>query len=177
MEKRLIESRRSLVRERNMKLESIRMERPEDTNIIIGQTHFIKSAEDLYEAMVNSAPGVKFGVAFNEASGLRLVRVEGNDHELRQCAAMNALAIGAGHVFVIVLRNAYPVNVLHRIKEVPEVCNIFCATANELEVIVAESPKGRGVIGVIDGQPPLGKETDDDAKERKEFLRKIGYKL
>jgi len=103
--------------------------------------------------------------------------VEGNDPELRQCATSNALAIGAGHVFVIVMRNAYPVNVLSRIKEVPEVCNILCATANELEVLVAESPKGRGVIGVIDGQPPLGKETDENAKERKEFLRKIGYKL
>jgi hypothetical protein len=160
-----------------MKIESVRIERPEDTNVIIGQTHFIKSAEDLYEALVNSVPGIRFGVAFSEASGPRLVRVEGNDPELRQCATSNALAIGAGHVFVIVMRNAYPVNVLSRIKEVPEVCNILCATANELEVLVAESPKGRGVIGVIDGQPPLGKETDENAKERKEFLRKIGYKL
>jgi adenosine/AMP kinase len=160
-----------------MKIESVSIERPDDTNVIIGQTHFIKSAEDLYEALVNSVPGIRFGVAFSEASGPRLVRVEGNDPELRQCAASNALAIGAGHVFVIVMRNAYPVNVLGRIKEVPEVCSILCATANELEVLVAESPKGRGVIGVIDGQPPLGKETDENAKERKEFLRKIGYKL
>jgi len=160
-----------------MKIDNVRIERPDGCNVIIGQTHFIKSAEDLYEAMVNSVPGIEFGIAFSEASGPRLVRVEGNDPELRQCAASNALAVGAGHIFVIVIRKAYPVNVLSRIKEVPEVCTIFCATANELEVLVAESPKGRGVIGVIDGQPPLGKETDENAKERREFLRRIGYKL
>lgn len=164
-----------------MKGEAVRTEivpirKPEDANIVIGQTHFIKSAEDLYEAMVNSVPGARFGVAFCEASGPRLVRVEGNDQELMACAAENAMRVGAGHTFFVVMRNAYPVNVLYRIKQVPEVCTIFCATANEVEIAVAESSRGRGIIGVIDGQPPLGVETDSDAKERKEFLRKIGYK-
>ena len=159
-----------------MKTEAIRIEKPSDANIIIGQTHFIKSVEDLYEAMVNSVPGIKFGIAFNEASGPRLVRADGNDDDLKRCAVENAGRIGAGHAFVVVIRNAYPVNVLNRIKDVAEVCSIFCATANDLEVVVAESPLGRGIIGVIDGQPPLGVETDEDAKERKEFLRKIGYK-
>ena len=159
-----------------MKTEAVRIEKPSDANIIIGQTHFIKSVEDLYEAMVNSVPGIKFGIAFNEASGPRLVRADGNDDDLKRCAVENAGRIGAGHAFVVVIRNAYPVNVLNRIKDVAEVCSIFCATANDLEVVVAESPLGRGIIGVIDGQPPLGVETDEDAKERKEFLRKIGYK-
>jgi uncharacterized protein len=159
-----------------MKTEIVAIEKPDDANIIIGQTHFIKSAEDLYEAMVNSVPGIKFGVAFCEASGPRLVRVEGNDDQLRSCAAGNAMQIGAGHVFVAVIRNAFPLNVLNRIKEVPEVCTVFCATANRVEVVVAESSWGRGIIGVIDGQSPLGVENDEHAKERKEFLRKIGYK-
>lgn len=159
-----------------MKTEAVRIEKPSDANIIIGQTHFIKSVEDLYEAMVNSVPGIKFGIAFNEASGPRLVRAEGNEEDLKRCAVENAGRIGAGHAFVVVIRNAYPVNVLNRIKDVAEVCSIFCATANDLEVVVAESSLGRGIIGVIDGQPPLGVETDEDAKERKEFLRKIGYK-
>jgi uncharacterized protein len=158
------------------RIEIVPIEKPADTNIVIGQTHFIKSAEDLYEAMVNSVPGVKFGVAFCEASGPRLVRVEGNDEELRKCTADNALRVGAGHTFFVVMRDAFPVNVLQRLREVPEVCSIFCATANDVAVVVAESSKGRGIIGVIDGQPPLGVETDNDAKERKEFLRKIGYK-
>jgi hypothetical protein len=157
-------------------IEAVAIQKPPDTNIVIGQTHFIKSAEDLYEAMVNSVPGARFGVAFCEASGPRLVRVEGNDDELKACAADNAQRVGAGHSFFVVMRNAYPVNVLYRIKQVPEVCTVFCATANDLEVLVAESSRGRGIIGVIDGQPPLGVETDSDAKERKEFLRKIGYK-
>jgi adenosine/AMP kinase len=159
-----------------MKTEIVAIEKPDDANVIIGQTHFIKSAEDLYEAMVNSVPGIKFGVAFCEASGPRLVRVEGNDDQLRTCAAENALRIGAGHVFVAVIKNAFPLNVLNRIKEVPEVCTVFCATANQVEVVIAESGWGRGVIGVIDGQSPLGMESDENAKERKEFLRKIGYK-
>jgi len=158
------------------KVEMVAIEKPADANIVIGQTHFIKSAEDLYEAMVNSVPGVKFGVAFCEASGPRLVRVEGNDDELKRCATGNAMRVGAGHTFFVVMRNAFPVNVLQRIREVPEVCSIFCATANEVVILVAESSNGRGIIGVIDGQPPLGVETDSDAKERKEFLRKIGYK-
>ncbi|MCX6651648.1 MAG: adenosine-specific kinase [Methanomassiliicoccales archaeon] len=156
---------------------SVSVERPADCNVIIGQSHFIKTAEDLYEAMVNSVPQVKFGVAFCEASGDRLVRVEGNDDELKECATRNALKVGAGHTFFIVMRNAYPVNVLGRIKEVPEVCNIFCATANELELVVAESASGRGIIGVIDGQTPVGVENDEDVQKRRGFLRNIGYKL
>jgi uncharacterized protein len=157
-------------------MEFVKVERPADTNVIIGQSHFIKTAEDLYEAMVNSVPGAKFGVAFCEASGPRLVRVEGNDPELRSCAAKNALRIGAGHSFIIVMRDCYPVNVLRGVKDVPEVCNIFCATANDLEVVVASNERGRGIVGVIDGQTPLGVETDEKVKERREFLRKIGYK-
>ncbi len=157
-------------------MEFVKVERPADTNVIIGQSHFIKTAEDLYEAMVNSVPGAKFGVAFCEASGPRLVRVEGNDPELRSCAAKNAMRIGAGHSFIIVMRDCYPVNVLRSVKDVPEVCNIFCATANELEVVVASNERGRGIVGVIDGQTPLGVETDEKVKERREFLRKIGYK-
>jgi hypothetical protein len=157
-------------------MEFVKVERPADANVIIGQSHFIKTAEDLYEAMVNSVPGAKFGVAFCEASGPRLVRVEGNDPELRSCAAKNAMRIGAGHSFIIVMRDCYPVNVLRSIKDVPEVCNIFCATANDLEVVVASNERGRGIVGVIDGQTPLGVETDEKVKERREFLRKIGYK-
>ncbi|MDD1746311.1 MAG: adenosine-specific kinase, partial [Methanomassiliicoccales archaeon] len=158
------------------RIELVPIEKPGDANIIIGQTHFIKSTEDLYEAMVNSVPGVRFGVAFCEASGPRLIRIEGNDDELRKCATENAKKVGAGHAFFVVMRNAFPVNVLPRIRDVAEVCTVFCATANDVEVMVAESSRGRGIIGVIDGQPPLGVETDSDAKERKEFLRKIGYK-
>ncbi|MDD1747041.1 MAG: adenosine-specific kinase [Methanomassiliicoccales archaeon] len=164
------------MKDESPKVELVPVEKPVDANVIIGQTHFIKSAEDLYEAMVNSVPGAKFGVAFCEASGPRLVRVEGNDGELERCATENAMRVGAGHTFFVVMRNAFPVNVLQRIREVPEVCTVFCATANDVAVVVAESSKGRGIIGVIDGQPPLGVETDSDAKERKEFLRKIGYK-
>jgi adenosine/AMP kinase len=159
-----------------MNIESVHIEKPDDVNVIIGQSHFIKTVEDLYEALVNAVPGIKFGLAFNEASGPRLVRAEGNDQALKDCAIENVRRIGAGHVFFIVMRDAYPVNILNRIKEVPEVCNIFCATANDLEVVVAESSNGRGVIGVIDGQGPLGVENDENVKERKEFLRKIGYK-
>ncbi len=160
-----------------MELKSVRMEIPRDANLILGQSHFIKTAEDLYEVMVNSVPGAKFAIAFNEASGPCLVRVEANDAELRAAAIANAQAIGAGHVFVLLLRQAYPINVLGRIKECFEVCSIYCATANPVEVIVAESPQGRGVLGVIDGAPPKGVEGPDDARHRKEFLRKIGYKL
>jgi adenosine/AMP kinase len=157
-------------------MEFVKVDRPADTNVIIGQAHFIKTAEDLYEAMVNAVPGAKFGVAFCEASGPRLVRVEGNDPELRSCAAKNAQRIGAGHSFVIVMRDCYPVNVLRSVKDVPEVCNIFCASANDLEVVVVSNERGRGIVGVIDGQPPLGVENDDEVKERREFLRRIGYK-
>ena len=159
-----------------MELASVRMNIPEGANIIIGQTHFIKTVEDLYEVMVNTVPGVKFAIAFNEASGPCLVRVEANDDELRAAAVENAQAIGAGHVFVVLLRQAFPVNVLGRIKDCFEVCSIFCATANPVEVIVAESEQGRGVMGVIDGSSPKGVEGPEDVKHRRDFLRKIGYK-
>jgi uncharacterized protein len=160
-----------------METEGVAVEIPPECNVIIGQSHFIKTAEDLYEAMVNSSPSAKFGIAFCEASGPRLVRTEGNDEELKRTAAKNAMRIGAGHTFVILLKNAFPVNVLGAIKAVPEVCSIFCATANELQVVVAVNGDGRGVIGVIDGKSPMGVENDEDVKERKEFLRRIGYKL
>lgn len=160
-----------------MELKTVRMEFPEDTNIIIGQTHFIKTAEDLYEAMVSTVPGIKFGLAFNEASGPCLVRAEGNDSDLKNLAIKNVKAIGAGHVFVIILKDAFPINVLNAIKNCPEICSIFCATANEVEVVIAQTNLGRGVLGVIDGSSPKGVETDKDVQERKEFLRMIGYKL
>lgn len=159
-----------------MKFEGVELRKPADTNIIVGQSHFIKTAEDLYEALVNSVPGIKFGVAFSEASGDRLIRVEGNDEALKASAVDNAKRIAAGHTFVIVLANAYPINVLKSIKDAPEVCGIFCATANEAEVLVAETERGRGIVGVVDGQIPLGVETDEDTKKRREFLRRIGYK-
>ena len=160
-----------------MELKIVRMEFPEDTNIIIGQTHFIKTAEDLYEVMITAVPGAKFGLAFNEASGPCLVRAEGNDSELKALAIKNVKAIGAGHVFVIILKDAFPINVLNAIKNCPEICSIFCATANQVEVIIAQTDLGRGVLGVIDGNSPKGVETDKDVQERKEFLRMIGYKL
>jgi len=159
-----------------MELKIVRMEFPEDANIIIGQTHFIKTAEDLYEVMVGAVPGIKFGLAFNEASGPCLVRAEGNDSELKSLAIKNVKTIGAGHVFVIVLKDAFPINVLNAIKNCPEICSIFCATANEVEVVIAQTNLGRGVLGVIDGDSPKGIETDKDVQERKEFLRMIGYK-
>jgi len=159
-----------------MELKIVRMEFPEDTNIIIGQTHFIKTAEDLYEVMITAVPGAKFGLAFNEASGPCLVRAEGNDLELKALAMKNVKAIGAGHVFVIILKDAFPINVLNDIKNCPEICSIFCATANPVEVIIAQTDLGRGVLGVIDGNSPKGVETDKDVQERKEFLRMIGYK-
>ena len=159
-----------------MELKTIRMEFPEDANIIIGQTHFIKTAEDLYEVMVNAVPNAKFGLAFNEASGPCLVRAEGNDSELKALAIKNVKAIGAGHAFVIVLKDAFPINVLNAIKNCPEICSVFCATANEVEVVIAQTDLGKGVLGVIDGYSPKGVETDKDVQERKEFLRMIGYK-
>ncbi len=160
-----------------MELKTVRVDFPEGTNVILGQTHFIKTVEDLYELIVGTVPAAKFGVALCEASGPCLVRVEGNDEELKRCAAQNALNIGTGHLFVIVLRDAYPINILNAVKNCPEVCSIFSATANPLEVIVAETEQGRGVLGVVDGYPPKGIETEKHVKERKEFLRKIGYKL
>jgi adenosine/AMP kinase len=160
-----------------MEIVSVRIEMPKDSNVIIGQTHFIKTAEDLYEAMVNSVTGIKFGIAFCEASQECLVRVEGNDEELKNSAAKNALNIGAGHTFIVIIRDAYPVNVLGAIKGVPEVCSIFCATANEVDVLTVENERGRGIIGVIDGEKPKGIEKEEHRRERMEFLRKIGYKL
>jgi hypothetical protein len=152
------------------------MQVPEGSNLILGQSHFIKTVEDLYEVMVNTVPGIKFAIAFNEASGPCLVRVEANDEELKSAAVANALVIAAGHIFVILMRNAYPINVLSRIKECFEVCNIYCATANPVEVAIASTQQGRGILGVIDGSSPKGVESPQDVKERKELLRKIGYK-
>ncbi|MCJ2556136.1 MAG: adenosine-specific kinase [Candidatus Thermoplasmatota archaeon] len=159
-----------------MELETVQIEKPDDVNLILGQTHFIKTVEDIYEAVVTSVPGVEFGIAFCEASAECLIRSDGTDDELRGLAVKNAERIGAGHTFVILMRGAYPINLLPRIKSVPEVCGIFAATANALQVIVAESEQGRGIVGVIDGESPKGVETEEQAEERKEFLRKIGYK-
>lgn len=160
-----------------MEFLSIRMQIPDGANLILGHSHFIKTAEDLYEAIVNTVPGAKFAVAFNEASGPCLVRVESNDGELRAAAIANAQAIGAGHAFVLLIRQAYPINLLSRIRDSFEVCSIFCATANPVEVIVAGTEQGRGILGVIDGSSPKGVEAAEDVKVRREFLRKIGYKL
>ena len=153
------------------------LEMPEGVNVIFGQSHFIKTVEDLYEALVGSSPHLRFGLAFCEASGPRLVRRAGNDHELVGLAVRNALAVGAGHSFVVFLREGFPVNVLNQVKAVPEVCRIYCATANPVQVLVAETDQGRGVLGVVDGGAPLGEETDEDVQVRRTFLRDIGYKL
>jgi adenosine/AMP kinase len=158
------------------KIEIIQVEIPKETNVIIGQAHFIKTVEDLYEALMNSLPNIKFGIAFCEASGKRLIRYDGNDEELVKLSIEQAKKIGAGHTFIIYIKNAYPINVLKYIKEVPEVIRIFAATSNPLQVIIAETEQGRGIIGVIDGNPPLGIEDEENKKERYEFLRKIGYK-
>jgi uncharacterized protein len=160
-----------------MELLSVRMEIPNEANLILGQSHFIKTAEDLYEVVVNTVPGAKFAVAFNEASGPCLVRVESNDDELRGAAVSNALAIGAGHAFVLLIRNAYPINLLGRVRDCFEVCSIFCATANPLEVILAQTAQGRAILGVVDGTSPKGVEAPEDAGRRRQFVRKIGYKL
>jgi adenosine/AMP kinase len=159
-----------------MELKPVRLEIPENSNIVVGQSHFIKTVEDLYEAMVNTVPQMKFGIAFNEASGACLTRVEGNDEDLKAAATRNAQALAAGHTFVVVLRDGYPINVLSRIREIPEMCSIFCATANPVEVIVAETEQGRGILGVIDGSPPKGVEGASDIEWRHGLLRKIGYK-
>jgi adenosine/AMP kinase len=159
-----------------MELKSVRIEIPENANVIIGQTHFIKTAEDLYEAIVSTVPQAKFGLAFCEASGPCLVRVDGNDDRLKKLAADSAMKIGAGHSFIVYLENAYPINVLNRIKDIQEVCSIFCATANPVDVVVAENDRGRGILGVIDGDRPKGIESSKDAEDRRAFLRKIGYK-
>lgn len=159
-----------------MDITTVRFDKPDDLNVVVGQSHFIKTVEDLHEACVH-VPGMKFGIAFNEASGPCLVRRSGNDVALVDVAVRGAQAIGAGHVFVVAIRNAFPISVLNAIKAVPEVCRIFCATANPLEVVVGESEQGRGVLGVIDGSSPRGVETDEDEAERKELLRRFGYKL
>jgi adenosine/AMP kinase len=159
-----------------LEFEAVRLEIPADSNIIVGQTHFIKTVEDMYEAVVNTVPGAKFGLAFNEASGPCLTRWEGNDEELRQAAMRNAQALGAGHIFVLILRNAYPINLLNVVQNIPEVCSIFCASANPVEVIVARTAQGRGILGVIDGSSPKGVEGPAEITARKDFLRKIGYK-
>ncbi len=159
-----------------MEFTNVRLSIPEGGNIIVGQTHFIKSVEDLYEIMTTSCPHAKFGIAFCEASGPCLIRVEGNDPDLRKTAAENAISVGAGHTFFILLRDAFPVNVLNALKACSEVCHVMCATANPLEVIVVKTEQGRGILGVVDGFPPKGVETEPDVKARHEFLRKIGYK-
>lgn len=160
----------------NFKTKIVKVDIPSDANAIFGQTHFIKTVEDLYETLVESSPGVKFGIAFCEASQKRLIRTDGNNQDLIEMAAKAAFDVGCGHTFFIYMRDGFPVNVLNRIKNVSEVCSVFCATANPLEVVVAETDLGRGVLGVIDGFTPLGIEADDDKKERNEFLRTIGYK-
>jgi adenosine/AMP kinase len=160
-----------------LELKTVKIEPPKDCNTILGMAHFIKTAEDLYEALINSVPNIKFGVGFCESSGPCLVRHEGNDDELRQLAAEKAFEIGCGHSFLIFIRNAYPLNVLDKIKKVPEVCTVYAATANPLEVMIAETAQGRGIIGVVDGLKNKGIETEKDLRERRLFLRKIGYKL
>jgi adenosine/AMP kinase len=159
-----------------MELKAIRLEVPDNGNIIVGQSHFIKTVEDIYEAIVNTVPQIKFGLAFCEASGPCLIRVDGNDDAMKQTAIKNAEAVAAGHTFFIALRDAYPINLLHRIQQAPEVCSIFCATANPVEAIVAETEQGRGILGVVDGSSPKGIETEEDVKKRHGFLRMIGYK-
>lgn len=158
-------------------LKIAKIKKPDDVNVILGQSHFIKTVEDLYEVLVNNVPGIKFGLAFVESSGACKIRLEGNDPELKKIAQDNALEIGAGHSFMVFIKNAYPINVLNAIKAIPEVCAIYCASANPVEVIVAETEMGRGILGVIDGSRPKGIESNEDIAWRYEFLRKIGYKL
>jgi adenosine/AMP kinase len=159
-----------------MELKLVPLRIPAEGNLILGQSHFIKTVEDIYEAIVNTVPQMKFGVAFNEASGPCLTRVDGNDDALKSLAAENATALAAGHAFVVVMTGGFPINVLGRIKDVPEVCSIFCATANPVQAVVIENEQGRGVLGVIDGAPPKGVESAEDADKRRGFLRMIGYK-
>lgn len=160
-----------------MELKSVALEFPEGANVVFGQSHFIKTIEDLYEVVVNAVPKCRFGLAFCEASGACLIRVEGNDEELKQTACRNAQSIGAGHTFVMILQEAYPINILNAIKSCSEVCSIFCATSNPVEVIIAETAQGRGVLGVVDGSAPKGVEGPADVQWRKNLLRKIGYKI
>ncbi|MFQ6094717.1 MAG: adenosine-specific kinase [Candidatus Bathyarchaeia archaeon] len=159
-----------------MEIKLVKIDMPKESNIILGQAHFIKTVEDLYEAMVNSVPGIKFGLAFCESSGECLIRTEGTDDELKKAAAENMLKLGCGHSFIVFMRGAYPINVLNAVKQVPEVCHVYAATANPLDVIVAETEEGRGILGVIDGLKPKGIEDEEGVKWRKDILRKFGYK-
>lgn len=160
-----------------LQFKTVKIEALENCNVILGMAHFIKTVEDLYEALVNAVPNIKFGIGFCESSGPCLVRHEGNDEKLRRLAVKKAFEIACGHSFIIFLKNAYPINVLDKIKKVPEVCTIYAATSNPLEVIIAETKQGRGIVGVIDGLKSKGIETEEDIRARKEFLRKVGYKL
>ncbi|MFF0533347.1 adenosine-specific kinase [Nocardia amikacinitolerans] len=160
-----------------MELTAVRIDKPDDLNVVIGQSHFIKTVEDLHEALIGVGPYLRFGLAFCEASGPRLVRRSGNDDELVELATKNAVAVGAGHSFIVFVREGYPVNVLNALRQVPEVCGIFCATANPVEVLIAETELGRGIVGVVDGSVPVGVESPDDLEDRKQLLRRIGYKL
>lgn len=160
-----------------LELKLVKIKKPEEVNLILGQSHFIKTVEDLYEVLMNSSSGIKFGLAFLESSGACKIRSEGNDAELKKLAEENAGEISAGHSFLILMRNAYPINVLNSIKAIPEVCSIYCASANAVEVVVAETQMGRGILGVIDGLKPQGVESSEDISWRHDFLRKIGYKL
>ncbi|MGO4618067.1 adenosine-specific kinase [Nocardia sp. 2YAB30] len=160
-----------------MELTAVQIDKPDNLNVIIGQAHFIKTVEDLHEALVGVGPHLRFGLAFCEASGPCLVRYSGNDDDLVELATKNAVAVGAGHSFIVFLREGYPVNVLNAVKHVPEVCGIFCATANPVEVLIAETEFGRGIVGVVDGTAPLGVENADDQADRRQLLRQIGYKL
>ncbi len=159
-----------------MEIKIVKLKIPKDTNVIVGQSHFIKSVEDIYEAIATTVPKAKFSIAFCEASGACLIRYDGNDEELKEAAVTTCKEIGAGHVFVVFLKEAYPINVLNSLKNVQEICNIFCATANPVELIIAETEQGRGVLGVIDGSSPKGVESESDKEERSKFLRRIGYK-
>lgn len=160
-----------------VEFKSVKIRKPDDVNLILGQSHFIKTVEDLYEALVSGAPGIKFGLAFAESSGACKIRSEGNDPELKKMAEENAFEIGAGHSFIVFIRQAFPINVLNAVKNLPEVCSIYCASANPVEVIIAETDSGRGILGVIDGLKPKGLESGQDKSWRHDFLRQIGYKL
>jgi len=160
-----------------MEIKLIQIENPEELNLILGMSHFIKTVEDLHEALVTAVPNIKFGLAFCEASGPRLVRFSGTDQALTSLAQKNALNIGAGHSFIIIMKDVFPINILKTVLQVPEVCHVFCATANPVQIVVAESEQGRGIMGVIDGSSPLGIESEADIAHRKSFLRKIGYKI
>jgi hypothetical protein len=160
-----------------LELKVVKINKPQEVNVILGQAHFIKTVEDIYEALVTAVPKIKFGLAFSESSGPCRVRAQGTDEELKKLAEENALEISAGHSFIILIKDAYPINVLNSIKLVPEVCSIYCASANSIEVVLAQTAQGRGILGVVDGASPQGRETSDDLKWRHDLLRKIGYKL